>query len=87
MKSVVSSFSMSLVQAQRLAEATARVSNRSAWINSAIDAKINAADSFTMADISTRQIRIAYHARVCGCDSVMTCPISIQLERLAWDAK
>ena len=77
---------MSLVQAQRLAEATARISNRSAWINSAIDAKINGADSFTMADVSTTQIQYAFHARVCGCDSVMTCPIFIQLERLKWDA-
>lgn len=74
MKSVVSSFSMTLDQALKLKEATKHVKNRSAWINSAINAKIEAYNAFDMNDISTGQIVNALHARVCGCDQALICP-------------
>lgn len=83
MKSVVSSFSMTIAQAQALADATARVKNRSAWINAAIEAKITGADSFNMADINTRNIMSALHARICpDCESTVTCPTFITLSNL-----
>lgn len=74
MKSVVSSFSMSLDQAARLQEATRGVKNRSAWINAAITAKINGAEAFDISDIATGQMLIAFHARVCGCHETLICP-------------
>ena len=85
MKSVVSSFSMTIAQSQALADATARVKNRSAWINAAIEAKINGADAFTMADISTRQIMMALHARICpDCEAYSTCPTYHTLSNITY---
>lgn len=65
---------MTLDQAMRLQEATRHVKNRSAWINSAIQAKINGADAFDMTDISTGQMLNAFHARICGCEHANICP-------------
>lgn len=65
MKSVVTSFSMTLSQAQALAEATTRIKNRSAWINAAIESKIRGADSFTIADVSDQVLLHHYHNRFC----------------------
>jgi hypothetical protein len=83
MKSVVSSFSMTIAQAQALQEATRSEKNRSAWINRAIEAKIRGADAFNLADINTRQIMMALHARICpDCESTVTCPTYITLSNL-----
>ena len=91
MKSVVSSFSMTLKQAQALQDATQRVKNRSAWINSAIEAKILAMDSFSILDVSDNQLILHAHARWCtDCDlatasmiQIRTCPNYLMLARLA----
>lgn len=65
---------MTLEQAMRLKEATARVKNRSAWINSAITAKIQGWEAWSMNDVSTSQLLMAFHARVCDCDAYVICP-------------
>lgn len=84
MKSVISSFSMTLDQAMRLKEATRNVKNRSAWINSAIDAKIKQMNAFDMNDISTGVIVNALHARVCGCHETLICPDYRVLSEMRW---
>lgn len=65
---------MTLDQAMRLKDATARVKNRSAWINSAITAKIEAWEAWDINDVSTGQLMNAFHARVCGCQEALICP-------------
>lgn len=90
-KSVVSSFSMSLSQAQRLADATKRVKNRSAWIVGAIEAKILEADAFSLSDVPDNQLTLHAHARWCtDCDmatatmiQIRTCPNYLILARMA----
>lgn len=91
MKSVVSSFSMTLKQAQRLADATKRVKNRSAWIVGAIEAKILEADAYSISDVSDNQLILHTHARWCtDCDptvtpmiEIRTCPNYLILARMA----
>ena len=91
MKSVVSSFSMTLSQAQRLAHATQRVKNRSAWIVGAIEAKILGMDAFSIEDYSDNQLILHSHARWCSdCDistasmiQIRTCPNYLILARMA----
>ena len=63
MKSIVTSFSMSMLQAQALEEATRRVKNRSAWINDAISRKIDGEEDFDIANIPTTQLLMAARAR------------------------
>ena len=77
---------MTIAQAQNLEEATRRVKNRSAWINSAIEAKINGSEMFSMSDISTSQIMAAFHVRICGdCPDGISCTKWIQLQNLVWE--
>lgn len=63
MKSIVSSFSMSIVQASALQEATRRVKNRSAWINEAIARRIKGQDAFDIMDIPTIQLIMCLRER------------------------
>ena len=91
MKSVVTSFSMTLSQAQALAEVTARVKNRSAWINDAIEKNILKMESFSLADVGDRQLTLHYHHRFCDrCNDptteFMTCPIYQTLTKIAENA-
>lgn len=82
---------MSLSQAQALQLATARVKNRSAWINSAIEAKILGASAFDISDVSDNQLTLHTHARWCvDCDldsasmvEIRTCPTYLILARMA----
>lgn len=88
MKSVISSFSMTLAQAQALQDATKRVKNRSAWINAAITAKILAIDAFSIGDVGDMQLILHFHHRFCNdCDDphleFHTCPTFQTLTRIA----
>lgn len=91
MKSVVSSFSMTLKQAQRLADATQRIKNRSAWINAAIEARILGTNSYDIADVPDNQLILHSHARwCCECDittasmiQIRTCPTYLILAGFA----
>jgi metal-responsive CopG/Arc/MetJ family transcriptional regulator len=58
MKAVVTSFSMSLSQAQRIGEHLRGVKNRSAWIVDAIQKKIKEEASFDEWDIPYRSLLI-----------------------------
>jgi len=87
MKSVVTSFSMTLSQASALAEATKRIKNRSAWINDAIEKKILKMDAFSLSDVSDAQLMYHYHIRFCiECNDpttdFATCPTFLILSRM-----
>ena len=59
MKSVVTSFSMSVSQANRIAESLKGVKNRSAYIVDAILKKINKDEAFEVHDVEYRSLLIA----------------------------
>jgi len=58
MKAVVTSFSMNLIQAQKIGDHLRGVKNRSAWIVDAILKKIKGEESFNEWDISYRSLLI-----------------------------
>jgi hypothetical protein len=59
MKAVVTSFSMSVSQAQRIGESLKGVKNRSAYIVDAILKKINKDEEFEVHDVEYRTLLIA----------------------------
>lgn len=56
MKSIITSFSMDLHEAQVIHAATRGVKNRSAWIVDACLKKARGEDEFSVADIPTKQL-------------------------------
>lgn len=63
MKSIVSSWSMTIEQASKLKEATRRIKNRSAWINEAINRRIDGQEEFDIRDVRTSQLIMCLRER------------------------
>ena len=57
--------------------------SRSAFISSAIEDKLNGPGETTVQEMTTVQLKLALHHRICGCYETASCPTNVLLRNLS----
>lgn len=57
--------------------------SRSRFISSAIEDKLGESSAPTVQELTTVQLKLALHQRICGCHETASCPTNVLLRNLS----